>query len=193
MKRLRVTRDENEAGFTLPELLIYCILLAIVMTIIGSMLISSLRTERTVDRVVSASTTAQLAIKSIQYGVRNASAHVLPPLTNGNQLLLARVAKPDVEDLEWSCRAWYFDRSKGEIRYRESDLPITEPSATELEDWTLLAERVTAKSGTTIFGTSGSQEVTVGFTVATGGDDPPVDIKTSVVRRVNTWESTGCF
>jgi type II secretory pathway pseudopilin PulG len=193
VKTLRERRDESEAGFTLPELLVYCILLAVVMTAIGSLLISSLRTERTVDRVVSASTEAQIAIKSIQYGVRNASAHVLPTLTNANQLLLARVAKPDVADLEWSCRAWYYDAVKHEIRYRESDLAIAEPSSAELKNWTLLADEVTPMSGTKIFGLSGTQEVTVGFTVATGGDDPSVDIKTSVVRRVTTWESTGCF
>lgn len=186
-------RHEDESGLSLPELMIYVLLLAIVMVIIGSMLISSLRTERTVDRVVSASTEAQVAIKSIQYGVRNASAHTLPVLTNGNQLLLARVAKPDLLDLEWSCRAWYYNKNTDEIRYRESDSAITEPSTAQLADWTVLATRVTPITGTNIFGTSGTQEVTVGFTVATGGEDPPVDIKTSVVRRVNTWESTGCF
>jgi type II secretory pathway component PulJ len=191
VKTLRERR--NEGGFSLPELMIYVLLLSIVMIIIGSMLISSLRTERTVDRVVAASTSAQLAIKSIEYGVRNASAHRIFNLTNTDQLLRARVAKPDQEDLDYSCRAWYFDRAKSELRYKESDAKILDPSTAELAEWTLLAHNVTPTSAPNVFGDGATLELTVGFRVATGGDDPPAEIKTSVVRRVSSSESAPCY
>jgi hypothetical protein len=189
----RLHHSESE-GFTLAELIIYCALLGLVMIIIGGLFTSTLRTERTVRRVAEASNSAQLGVRSIEAGVRNATAHSLPAQLGNNQLLLARTAGTGAA-ITWKCTAWYFTYSssgKGTIRYKESPTMITAPTAVQLANWTLLVDNVAPTSGTKIFNGSGTG-LTVDYTVSSGPTSPPALIDTSVLRRVATWDGGVCF
>jgi type II secretory pathway pseudopilin PulG len=187
-------RDEGSDGFTLVELIIYCMLLGLVLTIVFGLFNSTLRTERTVRTVGNASNAAQLGVRSIEAGVRNSTAHALPTQTGNNQLLLARTAGEGTT-ITWNCTAWYFSYSasgKGSIRYRESPTAIATPTAAQLATWTLLLENVSPSAGTKIFGGSGTT-LTIDYTVSAGQGSPPALIDTSVVRRVPTWDGGTCF
>lgn len=188
-------RISDESGMSMAELLIYSLLLSLVLGIIGSLLISTLRTESTVRSVVDATTEAQLAARSIDTGIRNASAHTLLPQANNNQLVLARVAK-GTEDISWACAAWYYTSSatgEGTIRYKESTDPIAVPAdSSEVADWLLLAEGVQPITGLDIFSGSGDT-LTMSFEVSAGPENPPASIQTSTIRRVTVWDSDTCF
>lgn len=192
--RLIRNRPSDADGFTLAELIIYCMLLGLVMTVVGGLFTSTLRAERTVRNVAQAASAAQLGARSIESGVRNATAHSLPLQAGNNQLLLARTAG-QATALTWTCTAWYFSYSAsgaGTIRYRESSTAIAAPTAAQLATWTLLVENVAPSAGTKIFGGSGTT-LTVDYKVSAGQGRPPALVDTSVLRRVPTWDGGVCF
>ena len=125
----------NERGITLVELLIYSMLAILVLAIVGSILINSLRAERTVRDANEATTVGQLLAQSVTTGVRNASAITLSAPEPDTQLLVVRtVTAGDIA--EWSCQAWYV--GAGEVRTTRSSAAIPTPTAASVADWTLL-------------------------------------------------------
>lgn len=181
----------------MAELLIYCLLLGGVLALIGSLLINSLRTERTVSTVVDATTAAQLATKSIDTAIRNSSGFVLTPVAPSDQVLVARVGN---EDGVYRCVAWYYSDSEATIRTTSSPtkiLPVAWATSADRSSWTLLAEGVQPavdKASTApilaVSGTSSSM-VKLDFRVL-AGDHPPATISSSVAVRL-TEASTQCW
>ena len=130
---------KNERGFTLVELLIYSMLAILVLAIVGSILINSLRAERTVRDANEATSVGQLLAQSVTTGVRNASAITLSAPEPNTQLLMVRTVTAG-EVAEWSCQAWYF--GAGEVRTTRSSTAIPAPTAASAADWTLLVEGI---------------------------------------------------
>lgn len=183
----RVTRSAD-AGFSLMELIVYSLVLALVLAIVGGMLISLLATQKTVNTMNEASTAGQLAADSIETGVRNASAFTLTEPTATTQLLKARVAKGTATNIIWKCAAWYYTPiNGGSIRYAESGSAITANVST----WLVLATGIKPTSGALIWGTQGEQ-LTIDFK-ALAGDDLPAIISSSAVSRAEVLESGTCF
>lgn len=190
-----VTRlmSHAERGLTMVELLVYSLLLSGVLIIIGSLLISSLRTEDTVSGVIDATTSAQLIATSVETGVRNSTTFRLTTVGTSDQVLIARVVDNDGVA---SCRAWYYSDSTDSIRYRDKTGVFTAPNWTtaSLESWTLLASGVQPASGAAasapIFSEAGAK-ITLNFRVL-AGDDPPATVNSSAARRI-TQGSTQCF
>lgn len=186
----------NDEGFTLPELLIYSLLLVIVMGIIGSLLISMLTVEQQVRTVTSATTSAQLASNVIQDGVRNARAFAVSDiglLDADDQVLLASVASND-DPVTWHCAAWYFSAADSTIRYKLAgvqDTPIDLPTAAELQQWSLLSENVKPPASGNIFSSTGTQ-LSLEFTTE-AQDETAVTIDSSATSRAGQWESAPCF
>jgi len=193
-ERMRLLRASQNAGLTMVELLIYSLLLAMVLGIVGSFLISSLTTEKTVRGVIDATTDGQLAARSVENGIRNASKFKLTTLTSKDQVLLARVANRTSAG-GYNCQAWYYDYSEGEIRYKKQAALIPETAWTgHLSEWTVLLDDVVSAEGkpadAPIFEELGTK-LSINFRVL-AGDDPPAAISSSAVRRL-TQESTQCF
>jgi hypothetical protein len=191
--------NRTDEGFTLVELLVYSLLLVVVISIAGGLLVNSLRAESTVRAVTSASTTAQQTADSVESGLRNSSAFEIQAVNSGaDQMLVARVVRGSTAAITWKCAAWYFSRSLGTVRYTEvapaasGTATIAAPSAAALAGWTLLSDRVTPTSGTTIF--SGSQPtLSIAFTTVGGAGKPPVAVSSSASSRAEVWESGTCF
>lgn len=183
--------DVGDDGFTLIELIVYCLLLVLVVSVVGGVLISAQTSERTVRSVTAASTQSQLIADSIGTGIRNASDFEVRDMAEGDQLLLARVAV-GATSITWTCAAWYYDSSaEGSMRYTRSTGRILEPSQRDLDGWTLLGEGVQQVSGATIFDQTGST-LKVEFTGSTD-DSAPVAITSSTASRLGTAESEPCF
>ena len=190
--RLRALRDDDQ-GVTMIELLMYSLLLGLVISLVGSILISSMFAERTVREVISATTKAQLAADSISTGIRNSSAYDVVAV-GGDQMLRARVARGVVgsNQVTWKCAAWYYSATLKTISFKESATAIAAPgSTTVLKTWTVLADGVSPSSGSTIF-TDTTPTLAIAFRTA-AGDDPPGSIKTSAVSRSEAWKSDICF
>lgn len=168
----RLRRDET--GLTLIELLVVSLLLALVLGIIASIYLSTVRTQSNVGDVTRAATDAQSAVGAIDRAVRTSTeVHVKGP---GDRMAIARVPGSGTT-VTWTCRAWYFDPTgKGRIYTRSfSDgATITVPTSTTVTSWTLLIEGVKTRGGSTIFGLDGDK-LTVAFE-ATAAGHPPVTI-----------------
>lgn len=192
MKALR-RLHRLDHGVSMAELLIYSLLLGGVMTIIGSLLINSLRTEDTVSGVIDASTSAQLTAESVSTGIRNSSVFKLETVNGSDQLLRARVVD---KNGTWTCSAWYYSNSGNSVRFSQNTglLTATGYNSAALATWTLLASNVVPASGaaaTAPIFTAATSQVTMNFRVL-AGDNPPATINTSANRRI-TQGSTQCW
>jgi prepilin-type N-terminal cleavage/methylation domain-containing protein len=187
--RVDLRRDD---GFTLVELMIACVLTAIVMAAVGGLLVSLMITPRAVTARETTASSAQLAVQSIQVGVRNSSDFRLTSPNGTDQLLVARTAQAG-STIVWVCSAWYYSASEQSIRYLSSPSTIpAAPSSSDLASWTTLDTAVTPVSGSGIFTVSG-EEVDVAFNGAVAGQSLPQTMITSVFSRAGSTGSPVCY
>ncbi|WP_268921032.1 PulJ/GspJ family protein [Marisediminicola senii] len=187
----RDSRDDQ--GFTLIEMLVATMILTLVMSIVGGLVISMVKTDRSVRATTAATTQGQLVTESIERGIRNSMLSTTPafaltaPVT-GDQFLVARTAG-SASTLVWRCTAWYYSASERTIRSFSSTAQIAAPSSATRSGWTLLAEGVRpAVSGGTVFSQSSSstgQTLQLALTVD-AGTSPRVAFTTSATSRVGT-------
>jgi hypothetical protein len=196
--RLGDQRDGRENGFSLAELLIYMGLLVLVVTVAGGLLINGLKVQETTQSVTSAANTAQQIARSVEGGVRNASAAtVISDVTAGTQLLIVRTIGSDPNSTAASCQAWYYTPLNGGAVYTKRTVPaalITLPSGGPQGAWSLLgkgvspADPVTAK----VFNAPSGSRVDLKFSV-TAGSHPYVLINTTTYTPQTTTVSSPCF
>ncbi|MCU1599052.1 MAG: hypothetical protein JWQ47_2791 [Glaciihabitans sp.] len=187
--RTDLRRDD---GFTLVELMVACVVMAIVLAAVGGLMVSLITTPRSVTARENASSSAQLAMRSIQIGVRNSSDFLLTSPNGADQLLVARTAQSG-STIVWVCSAWYYSASDRSIRYLSSPtaIPIA-PTSSDLASWRTLDTSVTPISGGGIFTVSGA-EVRVAFNGAVTGQTAPQSIITSVFSRAGSTGSPACY
>jgi Tfp pilus assembly protein PilW len=189
VSELKVRAD---SGLTLVELLVSTLLVALVLTVVGGIFISVTSVQRTVGSLTSTTTAAQAAASAIEQGVRNASEISLTTPTGTDQLLVVRTAN-QTGTLTWTCRAWYYSATSGQIRSTATNngTHITAPNSTALAAWPLLVSGVTPHSGTTVF-TAAGDSVTIDYDVAvTTG--PAVRIQTTALKRTGVVGVGTCF
>ncbi len=192
---MEAQKDPRDAGFTLVELLVASLLLSLVLAIVAGIFISITATQRNVSALTTTTSTAQLAAAAIETGVRNASdvSAVLTP-SGTDQYFVVRTASQGAT-ITWSCRAWYYSAANGgSIRSTQTadGTKITAPTAAQLATWSLLATGITPRSGTGIFtGTSGG--VTMAFNAVAAGDNKPIAIQTTVLKRTGVSEAGTCY
>lgn len=176
-----LTRARDDDGITLVELLIYTFLAVIVLTIVGSILINSLRAESQVRDAAQSTSTAQLIAESLGRGVRNASAVELSAPTADSLLLRTRSIDASASG-SWYCHAWIW--SGGELRTTRSSTAINAaPDSAALAGWTLLATDVEQVGGAPLFSLGADQRsVDVRLTVGVG-DGVPVLIDSVMVAQ----------
>jgi prepilin-type N-terminal cleavage/methylation domain-containing protein len=207
-RRGQLSRDadiQDDPGFTLVELLVYVALLGIVLFILSGMLISGLNVQRTVTRASDETRLGQLISRSVEKGVRNATAFKVESV-GADQILRARSAdvKPPggASDVTWRCMAWYFRASDGAFFATTRaagavSLPGTVSPATPLSAWTLYGSGVKPVSGaSTVFSGSApafsasAPSLKLTFQVAVD-NAPPVQIAAEYNLRVQNDTTTG--
>lgn len=185
-----VARDER--GFTLIELLATSLLLSLVLLVIGAIFLSVFTTQSTVRTVTASATDGQLAVSSIENGIRNSSEFQLTDV-GADQLLVARTAG-SADALAWYCIAWYYSDAEGSIRMTRTDdgAPITTPSAADLAGWTLLTDGVAPRgAGTQIFTTT-PPTLAVAFD-ALADDHNPTAFELTVTPLTRAPEAATCY
>lgn len=191
-------KDAHDCGFTLIELLVASALSIIVLTIAGGILISGLRTQEMARTVTDAANIAQQIVRSVQAGVRNASAiTVSSDATTGTQLLLARTIGSNPNSTAASCQAWYYTPLDGGAVYTKRTTPasvISLPSGGPQGVWTILGTGVTPSDPVTgkVFNAPSGGRVELMFDVA-AGKHPYVLVNTMTYTPQSTAVSAPCF
>jgi Tfp pilus assembly protein PilW len=200
-------RNTDEAGFTLVELLIYLSLATIILVIVGSFMISSLRIERDVTSSAAAVDTAQLVSTSVQSAVRNGSGARVETAQNGDQMLVVLTVPLSGSGVP-VCKAWFFSALGKSIYTRTSSSPavaIAWPTTSPAGTWTLLGSGITPYDPATrvfkpaVDATSTarglgpkSESVSLTFEVA-AGTRAPVRMESTTYSRVDTIAGAPCF
>lgn len=199
MIEVKLEHSGNEDdGFTLIEMMIASSLAVIILVIAGGMLISGLRTQETALRVTEAANTAQQIVRSVQAGVKNASAITVTSNTvTGTQLLLVRTVSLDPNSTAPSCQAWYYTPANGGAVYTKKTTPpiaITVPIGGPQGIWTVLGTGVTPADPITgkVFNAPSGGRVELKFDVA-AGSHPYVLINTMTYSSQSTAVSSPCF
>lgn len=188
----------REHGFTLLELLITSTLSIIVVMIAGGLLINGLRTQEMTHTVTDASITAQQVVRSVQAGVKNASAiTVISDSATGTQLLLARTISLDPTSTVASCQAWYYTPADGGAVYTHKTTPatlISLPVEGPQGNWTVLGTGITPADLVTgkVFNAPSGGRVEMKFDVK-AGTHPYVLIDTMTYTTQSSAVSTPCF
>ena len=188
----------DQRGFTLIELLIYITLSIVVLVVAGGLLITGLRAQGTTGSVTDATNTAQQIVRSVQAGVRNASAiTVSSDATAGTQLLLARTIGNDPASTVASCQAWYYTPLNGGAVYTTRTTPaslISLPSGGPQGIWSLLGVGVTPSDPITgkVLMAPSDGRVELAFDVA-AGTHPYVLVNTMTYTPQSATVSAPCF
>jgi len=194
----RTSQNQRERGFTLIEMLVYMTLSIVVLVIVGGILVGGLRTQETARTVTDAANTAQQIVRSVQAGVRNASAvTVIRDSAAGTQLLLARTIGTSASSTAASCQAWYYTPLNGGAVYTKKTTPaavITLPAGGPQGVWSLLGAGVTPADPATgkVFNAPNGGRVELKFDVA-AGTHPYVLINTMTYTPQSTTVSAPCF
>ena len=189
---------DQDDGFTLLELLISTGLAIIILGIAGGVLIGGLRAQESTGTVTDAANTAQQIVRSVQAGVRNASAiTVTSNAVTGTQLLLARTVGSDPTSTAPSCQAWYYTPANGGSVYTTRTTPasvISLPSGGPQGIWTIIGKGVSPADPATgkVFNAPSGGRVELKFDVA-AGSHPYVLINSMTYTPQTTTVSAPCF
>jgi type II secretory pathway pseudopilin PulG len=189
---------EKSEGFTLIELLISSGLALIVVGIASGILVNGIRTQDTANTVTNAANVAQQVVRSIQTGVRNASAvNVTTDPVAGTQLLLARTLGSDPDTTAASCQAWYYTPANGGAVYTTRTTPasaIALPLGGPHGKWTLLGSGISPSDPATgkVFSAPSGGRVELKFDVA-AGSHPYVLMNTMTYVSLSATVSAPCF
>ncbi len=189
---------KDQRGFTLVELMISTGLTLIVLVIAGGIMIAGLRTQEVARSVTDAANIAQQIVRSVQAGVKNASAiTVSSDPVSGTQLLQVRTVSSDPNSTAPSCQAWYYTPSNGGAVYTKKSTPataITLPVGGPQGVWTILGTGVSPADPTTgkVFNAPNGGRVELKFDVAAGAH-PYVLINTVTYNSQSNSVSAPCF
>lgn len=189
-------RRSDDRGFSLIELLISMGLFAIVITIVGSMIISAITADRTVREVTSSTTDGQLAVNVIEQTVRNSTAIQVTTAADGASTMMAlRTTAGGAA----RCHAFFYDAPSSTILERTASTAITAPIPGEVgSEWNAVSTDIMplADAGGTaepVFAAQGARGVSIGFTA--DGDSGPASlfVTSATGRGPQSNASPQCF
>lgn len=190
----RLRRDES--GFSLVELLISMTLFGVVLTIVGSVIVSALTADRTVREVTGSTTNGQLVVNVIEQTVRNSTAIRLSTATDGvSRFMTVRTTAGGTA----RCQAWFYDNGQGAVFSRSSAAAITAPTPGAVgSEWTRISAGIvpiTNSSGVAVpvFAAKGTRGATVSFAVAGNLGRSSLFITSSTGRAPLSNASPQCF
>lgn len=185
-----------DSGFSLVELIISVGLFAVIMTIVGSIVISSYQADRTVRTVTGSTTDGQLIANVIEEAVRNSTAVSVSTAADG--ISMYATVRSTVGGSA-RCIAWFYDSETDTVFQQVSATAITAPLPGEVgQAWTSLGGNVVRDADSTgtpypVFAAQGTRGLTVRFAV--DGDSGPASLFiTSVTGRAPQANvSPSCF
>lgn len=186
----------DDRGFTLIEVLISMGLFAIIITIVGSMIVSSLTADRTVREVTSSTTDGQLVANLITQNVRNSTAVQVSPVT-GQQSVTLRMRTTAGGAAR--CQAFFFDATLGSVYQRSSATTITAPTPGAVgSEWTLVSTGIVPITGsggtpTPVFAAQGTRGVALSFTVDGESGPASLFVTAATGRGPQSNASPQCF
>ena len=168
----------------------YMVLAVVVLGLVGSIFINGLRAESIVRSSTQSTTAGQLALESIQRGVRNSvELDLFSPDGKPDDLVLKVRTAGAGDLLKYSCQGWYYSASDRSIRTTQADdgraLPVDVPLS-----WLLLAEDVDPGPSGKVFQLAGS-DVTIDFTFSAANREP-INIFGSATSRASLMEASTC-
>lgn len=206
MRRRRPTDLRDDSGVTLAELIVYSLLLAIVVAIVGTVLIRTLMTERDTAAVSQANNASQVAFSQLQHDLRNAASAKVSG--SGHLLVVTTRVATKTSDNEWKCVGYYLDDATGDLR-RVADAGGTRTAAaaaattasalkTAAGSWPSILTKTKGLTAGRPFGPSdavvpGGQTVSVGLSTTTIKNRKPIEFSTLVNMRKQNGAPNGCF
>lgn len=192
---MTVTLRRDERGFTLIELLISMGLFGIIMTIVGSMIISAITADRTVREVTSSTTDGQLAVNVIEQTVRNSTAIRVTTAVDGASIT---VQLRTTAGGAARCHAFFYDAPSATVFQRTAAATIAAPVPGEVgSEWTAVSTGIqpTVDGGVAdpVFAASGTRGLSIAFTA--DGDSGPASLFVTAVtgRGPQSNASPQCF
>lgn len=170
-------RRAEDRGFSLIELLVAMGLFGIIITIVGTMIISAITADRTVREVTSSTTDGQLAVNVIEQTVRNSTAIALTTAADGESVM---VALRTTAGGAARCHAFFYDAPTSTIVERTSSTAISAPIPGEVgSEWSSVSTGIMPivdGAGTTVpvFSAQGTRGLAIGFTA--DGDSGPASL-----------------
>lgn len=186
----------DDRGFSLMELLIAMSLFAVVVTVVGSIIVSALTADRTVRDVTGSTTDGQLVVNVIEETVRNSTAVSIDPDPDGSSIYaVARTTAGGAA----RCQAWFYDNETGTVFERTSAGLIVPPTPGSVgSDWTAISSGIAPvvdNSGTAVpvFALDGTRGLAVSFSVDGGVGVSSLFITTATGRAPQSNVSPTCF
>ncbi|MEV7971876.1 hypothetical protein [Cellulomonas sp. NPDC089187] len=208
MNRLRHALHPSDrpadAGLSLAELLVYMVLSGIVLAIVGTLLVTTLVTQRDVRAQATASSAAQVVLTDMENALRNAVSVRTPSSFDGNLLVVkTRIADSDA-DSSFTCRGWYLDPATGRILTVRGAPGSTAPTrglttGSDFSRWAVALEDVRRSTVTAspapVFTAEGATGAHIRFEVLDGEDGSSLTITSAAIPRAQgtSTGSTSCF
>lgn len=207
MRRLRGrTSDQRaaEGGFTLVELLVAMIVFAIVMSIAVALFISILRHQRYANSTAEANNDAQLAMKQLEYDIRNAAWATTAQ--GGDVLIMATRVATSSDSTAAQCITYFYDEDSQELRRNAStnntvskavnDSSTNGEVQTLSADWSVRVDEV-SPIGSRVFGAADEtvsypEDVQVNLSVATFEGRDPVELSKQISLRYQSDMALAC-
>lgn len=186
----------HDAGFSLVELLISMMLFVVVITVVGSIIVSALTADRTVRSVTGSTTNGQLVVNVIEETVRNSTAiRVVTDVDGASTFATVRTTAGGAA----RCQAWFYDAVADAVFEQSSASAITAPAPGEVGDgWTQLSAGVLAAEDTAgtaypVFSLDGTRGLTMRFGVEGESGTASLFITTVTGRAPQSNVSPQCF
>ena len=186
----------NDRGFSLVELLIAMSLFAVIVTVVGSIIVSALTADRTVRQVTDSTTDGQLVVNVIEQTVRNSTAVFVDPDADGVSVFaVARTTAGGTA----RCEAWFYDNVVGSMFSLSSSTAIVPPTPGSVgSDWRLLSAGVApiednAGAAVPVLALDGTRGLAVSFSVDGGAGVSSLFITTVTGRAPQSNVSPTCF
>lgn len=186
----------GDAGFSLVELIVAMGLFGIVITIVGSVIISAITADRTVRNVTGSTTDGQLVVNIIEETVRNSTAVFVVTAADGvSTFATARTTAGGSA----RCQSWFYDDQEGAVFERSSATAVAAPNPGAVgTEWTLVSQGLApvedgAGTPVAVFALDGTRGLSVNFTVDGGSGTSSLFITTVTGRAPQSNVSPQCF
>ncbi|NTV38338.1 MAG: hypothetical protein HGA51_00035 [Demequinaceae bacterium] len=205
IRRLRLRGEDSESGFTLAELVVYCVLLIVVLGMAGSMFIKLIYAQRDIRALSETNNETQLVFKQLELDLRNAD---WAEVRQGGTLLVVRTrVATSVTATAPYCVGYYFNSADGSLHRKltASNAPTTSALATTTASglrtvanpWNTSMKDVGAIGSAPVFGPrdelfEAPEVIQVSLRAETSGNRKPIEFVKSISIRPQSGMGSGC-
>ncbi len=205
MARMRDRSQRDEQGFTLPELLVYSVLLIVVLGLAGSMFIRLIYAQRDIKSLSEANNESQLVFKQVELDLRNADWAEVGE--NGTLLVLRTRLASAVDSSTAVCVGYYYNNLDGTLHRKQTSdsAPTTDALAaggggglrSVAGSWNTSITDVSPIGSVPVFGPvddlfEAPKTIEISLRADTGGGHKPIEFVKSVSLRPQSGMGSGC-